>query len=179
MSLAVDLLIASLGVARRVPLAPSPLPHARLFAFESDFVASLRCIPMAVRLKLDRCGLKLTLRHWSRLRRDDRQRLLEADCGAAQEVADYGAAVRALVAARTGEAVSALAEPSKALLGLEGTLPLSVKAYACTAGVRPPNEIEWANLDALQRFALIKLSRDNHDNVNFIPALREFGLGLD
>ena len=31
-------------------------------------------------------------------------------------------------------------------------------------------------LTVLQRFVLLKLSRDNHDNVNFVPALREFGL---
>jgi len=28
----------------------------------------------------------------------------------------------------------------------------------------------------LQRFTLLKLSRESHDNVNFIPALREFKL---
>jgi hypothetical protein len=27
-----------------------------------------------------------------------------------------------------------------------------------------------------QRFALFKLTRPNHDNDNFIPAMREFGL---
>ena len=41
----------------------------QLFAFESDFVATLRCVPMAVRFKLDRCGIKLSLRQWSRFSR--------------------------------------------------------------------------------------------------------------
>jgi hypothetical protein len=35
--------------------------HARLFAFEHDFFVSLRYIPMAVRFKLDRSGIKLSL----------------------------------------------------------------------------------------------------------------------
>ncbi len=33
-----------------------------MFDFESDFVASLRCIPMCVRFKLDLCEIKLSLR---------------------------------------------------------------------------------------------------------------------
>ncbi len=35
--------------------------HTHLFAFENDSVASLRCIPMAVRLELDRSGVKRSL----------------------------------------------------------------------------------------------------------------------
>ena len=31
-------------------------------------------------------------------------------------------------------------------------------------------------LHQLERFVLVKLSRDHHDNLNFVPALREFGL---
>ena len=60
-----------------------------LFAFEDDFVASLRCIPMAVRLKLDRSGIKLTLRQWSRFTTDDRRELLDTPCRSAGEVAAY------------------------------------------------------------------------------------------
>ena len=49
-------------------------------------------------------------------------------------------------------------------------------AFAETVGVAPPGLQAWRELAELQRFVLIKLSRDNHDNVNFVPALREFGL---
>ena len=35
---------------------------------------------------------------------------------------------------------------------------------------------EWQQLRPLQRFALIKLSRANHENANFLPALTEFQL---
>ncbi|HEY1709528.1 MAG TPA: nitrate reductase associated protein [Rhizomicrobium sp.] len=30
--------------------------HNQTLAFESEFVATLRCVPMAVRMKLDVCG---------------------------------------------------------------------------------------------------------------------------
>jgi len=35
---------------------------------------------------------------------------------------------------------------------------------------------QWTALSPLQRFALCKLSRPGHENRNFLPALREFGL---
>ena len=35
---------------------------------------------------------------------------------------------------------------------------------------------QWANLTPLQRFALIKLTKSQHENNNFLPALAEFGL---
>ncbi len=33
---------------------------------------------------------------------------------------------------------------------------------------------QWASLQPLQRFALIKLSRSSHENKNFLLALQEF-----
>jgi hypothetical protein len=54
--------------------------------------------------------------------------------------------------------------------------PLAVAAFAEALGVQPPDDGAWSRLTPLQRFVLLKLSRDNHDNVNFIPALAEFGL---
>ncbi|MBF9263330.1 conserved hypothetical protein [Paracidovorax cattleyae] len=44
------------------------------FAFESDFVATLLCVPMIVRFKLDLCGVKLSLKGWSRFDHDTRFR---------------------------------------------------------------------------------------------------------
>ncbi|MGK7938235.1 MAG: nitrate reductase associated protein, partial [Xenococcaceae cyanobacterium] len=35
---------------------------------------------------------------------------------------------------------------------------------------------QWKSLTPLQRFALIKLSRPSHENKNFLPAAKEFGL---
>lgn len=35
---------------------------------------------------------------------------------------------------------------------------------------------QWQKLTPLQRFALIKLSRPSHENSNFLPALKEFGI---
>ena len=53
--------------------------------------------------------------------------------------------------------------------------PAAVTAFANAAGVSAPTAEAWRDLTVLQRFVLVKLSRDDHDNVNFVPALREFG----
>ena len=148
----------------------------QLFAFESDFVATLRCVPMAVRFKLDRCGIKLSLRQWSRFTRDDRRALLLKPCGREEEIRSYRTALTSLVALRAGEAAKPLAEaPCGRWEDVRQVAP-AVVSYARGLGVRPPSLGEWAALTTLQRFVLTKLSRDNHDNINFVPALQEFGL---
>jgi len=148
----------------------------RLFAFESDFVSTLRCVPMAVRFKLDRCGIKLSLRQWSRFTREDRQGLLMQPCGGDDEVEAYRVALVALVALRANEIAKPLPEPPCGQWDNIRQVASVVAAYARGLGVRPPSQDEWAALTTLQRFVLIKLTRDNHDNVNFIPAMLEFGL---
>lgn len=153
------------------------LDHARLFAFEDDFVRTLRCIPMAVRLKLDRTGIKLTLRQWSRLTQDDRLELLLALCSSRSEISAYRRRLSDLVALRTQETARPLAEVPVALWEAAGETAAVVTAYARSLGVPAPSSREWSALTELERFALIKLTRDSHDNVNFLPALREFGLG--
>lgn len=148
----------------------------QLFAFEDDFVASLRCIPMAVRLKLDRCGVKLSLRQWSRFTRGDRQALLERPCVTEEDIQTYRKGLVDLVALRAGEAARLLDEAPAVLAQMGGHPPAAVEAHARAMGLSPPTAHEWRELTELQRFALIKLTRDNHDNVNFEPAMREFGL---
>lgn len=152
------------------------MDHAELFAFESDFVASLRCIPMAVRLKLDRSGIKLTLRQWSRFTLEHRQGLLVQPCRSPSEIGDYRALLVRLVALRSGEEARPLAEKPVPLWESPWPLPDAVEAFARLSGVSPPTPDAWGRLTELQRFTLLKLTRDNHDNVNFVPALREFGL---
>ena len=57
-----------------------------LFRFESAFVASLRCIPMAMRYRLDLSGVKLKLNEWSKLGLADRQALLGMPCATPAQI---------------------------------------------------------------------------------------------
>lgn len=152
--------------------------HNQTFSFESDFVESLRCIPMAVRLKLDTIGVKLTLRQWSGLSRADRQALLDMDCQPGAQAGAYRARLVEMLQ-RSGLGSVKDLDLGLAVRPPEGPPPEQVEGFARRVGLGGISRVGWDRLDALQRFALVKLSRDNHDNVNFIPALQEFGLLQD
>lgn len=152
------------------------MTHAQMFAFESDFVVSLRCIPMAVRFKLDRCGIKLSLRQWSRFTPADRRALLHAAISSDSEVDAYRDALVDVISARSDEPAKALATPPCRSWENGDHVPEVVTAYARSIGLPPPAAPDWARLTELQRFVLVKLTRDNHDNVNFAPAMLEFAL---
>lgn len=153
-----------------------PVSDPMLFAFESDFSGTLRCIPMIVRLKLDLCGIKLSLRQWSRFSRDDRAALVENPCETAAEAGAYGRALAALIADRAGEpAVSLLIDPAPAWADTS-RVSERVAAYVAGLGLPALTVGQWGRLTVLQRFALFKLTRPGHDNDNLLPAMREFGL---
>jgi hypothetical protein len=147
-----------------------------LFAFESDFVATLRCIPMAVRFKLDLAGVKLSLRQWSGFTLADRSRMLASPCATAGEIEGYRRRLIELIAERTGEAACDIAPPDAGPWAADADPPTALADFAGSRGLTPPTAAQWRGLTDLRRFTLLKLIRDGHDNVNFGPALREFGL---
>jgi hypothetical protein len=152
------------------------MKHDRLFGFESDFVDRLQCIPMAVRFKLDRAGIKLTLKQWAQFTAADRRALLERPCDGDDAVDAYRVCLNELVALRAAQTARPLATPADVTWDQSDAAPPAVLAFARSQGIAPPSIMQWRALDALERFVLVKLSRDNHDNVNFVPAMREFGL---
>jgi hypothetical protein len=144
------------------------------FEFESDFVEFLRCIPMVVRFKLDTCGIKLKLEHWHQFTEGDRQQLVHLPFETTQDIAAYRQYVCDLVLNYTqAPAANLPIEEHPAWLN-SLTIPESVQDKAASVGAGLNLE-QWQTLVPLQRFALIKLSRSNHENRNFLPALREFG----
>jgi hypothetical protein len=150
-----------------------------IFNFERDFAGSLHCIPMSVRLKLDRCGVKLSLKQWNRLAIDDRQRLLGLPCGSAQTSVSYRQLLTNMVEARTGKAPKSLQIESDPEWAADDRIPEQLRAYLQALQLLPLTPAQWAQLEHVQRFALLKLSRPGHNNDNFVPALREFGLLRD
>jgi hypothetical protein len=139
------------------------------FQFEADFVESLRCIPMQVRFKLDTCGVKLKLSHWHQFTAAERQAIVDAPC---PPIAEYRSLLHRCVQAHTSDLPSDLPlDPHPAWID-ETIIPESVAEMAEGTITLP----QWSALTPLQRFALIKLSRSQHENKNFVPALQEFGL---
>ncbi len=144
-----------------------------IFQFEQDFVGSLRCIPMTVRLKLDQCGIKLKLHQWLRFRRDQRQSLIDRPGDTAADRAAYRNYLIHLIETICQELASVLiVDPAPAWEDAT-TIPASILEQAAMKGVVISVEL-WQKLTPLQRFALIKLSRSSHENSNFVPALQEF-----
>lgn len=143
------------------------------FQFEADFVESLRCIPMSVRMKLDTCGVKLKLSHWHQLSQPERQQLVTMPCKTPTETAAYRQFLQNLVVAKTGQPAKELAiAPNPPWLD-ETSIPESIQTKAAEFELNLSLK-QWRNLTPGQRFALIKLSRSSHENRNFLPALKEF-----
>jgi hypothetical protein len=149
--------------------------EVKFFDFEAAFVNSLRSVPMIVRYKLDACGIKLTLRAWSQFSLSTRARLVTMKVETLDEVQAYRnflsqsiLDVGDFVVPTNGDVVPAWANPER--------LPEAVARKAQELNVRMDGGRHWSALQPLQRFALLKLTRGGHENENFVPALREFGL---
>lgn len=146
------------------------------FKFEEDFVENnTRCIPMAVRLKLDLCGIKLKLAEWSRFSVKERADLSERSCDNAFEIVSYRTYLQKLVMERSGHEASGLKVTEPMEWNLQDRIPeiieLKLREFQWSITLS-----QWNSLSILQRFALVKLSRPGHENANFPPAMKEFGL---
>ena len=145
------------------------------FDFEQDFIASLRCIPMIVRYKLDTCGVKLKLDHWHDFSTEQRELFVNLPCETTEEVSKYHDDLQALIKEKTGQYAKELdISPHPAWKNGED-IPTSLQDKAQEFDFQLTKE-QWQKLDDLQRFVLIKLSRPSHENKNFLPALKEFGI---
>ncbi|HBL11523.1 MAG TPA: nitrate reductase associated protein [Cyanobacteria bacterium UBA11162] len=150
-----------------------PTTNNNFFQFEADFVDSLRCIPMQVRMKLDNCGVKLKLTHWHQFTQEERQRLVEMPGTTASESEAYRQYLQQLVINHTGTPASELPiDPHPAWMD-RTKIPPSIQEKAQEFGQSLTIQ-QWEALIPAQRFALIKLSRPSHENKNFLSALKEF-----
>jgi hypothetical protein len=147
------------------------------FEFEQDFVGTLRCIPMSVRHSLDTCGVKLKLEHWNHLMPAERLALVEWPCDTPESAQAYRAKLQDLITERTGAPAKTLDIPSAPPWKNTSDIPTQVVDKFQSQAL-PLSLPQWAALSELQRFALIKLSRSSHENNNFVPAVKEFGLAI-
>ncbi|WP_017296365.1 nitrate reductase associated protein [Geminocystis herdmanii] len=147
----------------------------QFFEFEADFVASLRCIPMIVRFKLDTCGVKLKLHHWHNFKQLEKEILVNKPCETTAQITEYRQYLRDLVYDKTGEYPKDLDIDQQPLWFKIDSIPVDIQKKVKEFDFEL-KLYQWQNLQPLQRFALIKLSRPSHENNNFIPALKEFNL---
>jgi hypothetical protein len=146
---------------------------ADFFQFETDFVDSLRCIPMQVRYRLDTCGVKLKLHQWNLFTLADRAELVDFDPQTELEIDQYRELLVNLIKERSGEEATLLTVATQLPWLNEAEIP-TVLAEKISAADINFSLLQWQELTTLQRFALIKLSGASHEQNNFLPALREF-----
>ncbi|MDR6808676.1 hypothetical protein J2Y45_005888 [Dyadobacter sp. BE34] len=151
-----------------------PAIETRFFAFESDFVDSLRCIPMIVRYKLDTCRVKLQLSDWAKFNYDEKDLLAEMPCHTDLEIDIYADYVNELVWKYTKTVPTLLNNLDPAWVSAHVPTEVHEKAQEWNCPVISASQ--WMQLDVLERFALVKLSRSGHEGRNFPRALAEFGL---
>jgi hypothetical protein len=146
------------------------------FQFENEFVEkNIRCIPMIVRFKLDACGIKLKLNEWCLLSTEERNLLVYQECKSAEERVAYKRMLQTLVLDKTGQEAANLKIESipdwSKTENIFKNLEVKAKEFDLIISVE-----KWQQLSNLQRFALIKLSSQNHESKNLPKALTEFGL---
>ena len=146
------------------------------FKFEEDFIEdNVRCIPMIVRFKLDACGIKLKLAEWCKMSTEQRVLLADLPCETTTEIDAYGEYLRQLIKSITNQNATDLkVDPNPQwaqLTEIPATLIERVKELNLSISLS-----QWTGLDALQRFALLKLSTASHESKNFPRAMREFNL---
>ena len=145
----------------------------RRFKFEDEVHQSLSCVPMAVRRKLDRIGLKIGLAQWQQLGLGERLAVchLPVDSIEEQEVARIF--MREAVQTRSGGGVTELPEEVRRAATPPAAPPAILVAHAHAAGITLAQP-EWERLDDDERYALIKLGGSATPSHNLPAALHEF-----
>jgi len=146
------------------------------FNFEEDFVEkNIRCIPMIVRFKMDRAGIKLKLEEWSKFSTAERIELATKPCGDEREAKLYQQYLAWLVERYTEKQATGLAIDENPgwieLKNVPGVLQEKSSEFGWCVSTE-----QWSGLTELQRFALLKLCRPGHESKNFPKAMKEFGL---
>lgn len=146
----------------------------QIFGFERDFADTLRCIPMSVRMKLDECGIKLSLRQWSHFSYEDRYELCYRSTETNVDLQNYSRFLKDLIRTRTNEEPVFLNQLQYTEWKDSQSVPLCLQKQIIKKDLSPISTKEWAILTQLQRFSLVKLCRSDHENHNLPAALKEF-----
>ncbi len=160
-------------------MQPSEFKHIKnieYFEFEEDFVdEGIRCIPMIVRFKLDKAGIKLKLNEWAKFNVDEKVRLALLECNEEEEIKNYNQFVSILILRYTNKEATVLPIDVNPAWSNKIKIPVEITEKAMEFNNSIKKE-QWSSLTELQRFALFKLCRSNHENKNLPIALKEFGL---
>ena len=142
----------------------------REFMFEEEMHQSLACVPIAVRRKLDRVGVKMGLKQWRALGRGERLAICHLLIDHENERETLKLFIAETVERACGEQPRTLTESERAIAEPPQTLPAEVAAAARAEGVRL-DQAAWESLDANERDAPINLGGGAGHSHNLAAAL--------
>ncbi len=143
----------------------------RRFGFEDEMFRNLACVPMAVRRKLDRAGVKISLKQWQALARHERDAVCHLPAGDDEERGAMREFLAGAIAAHQAGAPKALPEAEINAADPPAAPPAGLIENARAEGVTI-GAGEWARLDPDERYSLIKLGGGERSH-NFRAALKE------
>ena len=147
----------------------------RKFKFEDEMHESLQCVPMAVRRKLDRVGLKIGLAQWKELDRGERLAICHLPVDSSEECDALGVFIREAMTRRFGVEPKSLTDAQRASAEPPAAPPDRVVSHARAAGF-DLSDAAWSRLDGDERFALLKMGDAEKPSHNLGAALKEFAV---
>jgi len=144
----------------------------RRFKFEDEVHQSLACVPMAVRRKLDRVGVKVSLEQWQALAQHERLAICHLPTTSDEECDALRTFLKEAVRMRSGGATKTLSDEARRSAEPPATPPERLVENAQTAGITLSDTL-WRRLDPDERYALIKLGGGIEQSHNFVMALHE------
>lgn len=129
----------------------------RHFDFEEDIYCSLDCVPMTVRRKLDRIGLKVHLAQWQGLGQGERLAICHLPAQQDDECDALRAFIVEVVKRTSGAELKPLPAAERAAAEPPETVPPRLVADAAAAG-SALTQAMWDRLDGDERYMLTKLA---------------------
>jgi hypothetical protein len=145
----------------------------RRFDFEGAIHASLDCVPLTVRRKLDLAGLKISLAGWQSLAREERLALCHLPADTEDDLLVYREVMRGF-AARAGAPLSPI-EPLPSRDAWSAG-EVSARLVDRLGREQAPDERRLLALTEEERYALVKLAEPKRDTGKLRLLLGELGL---
>ena len=143
------------------------------YGFESEVYPGLSRIPLYVRLKLDRTGVRLSLKTWLAFSMEERSALCHLPVESEEEKRNYSSYLVFLVIKYTGDTPKREQAEDRFPWDDVGEVPEPVRLRCEQAG-KNLEDVGWSRLNVYERYALYKLAVSKNEPEKFNEALLEF-----
>ncbi len=145
----------------------------RRFKFEDEIYSSLYCVPMAVRRKLDRLGVKIGLKQWQALGRGERLAICHLPADSDEEADALRTFIEETVKSRSGTPPKNIPDTDRMAADPPADPPAALVQNLNAVGIALDSNA-WSRLDSDQRYALVKLGGGKERSHNLRAAAAEF-----